>query len=427
MPIKRFHHLVAAILFCTPLWACDEPSDQDVCGKPPRQCSWGAPPGNYDSSQCGSTQCGDWYECTCNRATESWSAIALDCFCSDPPSAEPCAPVAQTGCQDGEKCGQLVESSDPFLARTSCVPDGTMTEGQPCTQGEAGTATGYDNCSSGYHCSDNFCTRICSEVPDTCRSDDEGFGDGAYCTKHVGIFDALIGLCESACEPTNDSVASGVVSNASCAEGEGCYIDVRRGTAVCTPPVASESARGQNAACTFPTAGSCYSNGCEPGFAPQLSPTSEAPPPAVCARYCSPSETHIGAQALATGLDAMCSADALAAVGGTNGVSGEHQCRFVQSASSEAHTMNAGVGLCVPTAATSADWGNCRQFAWESIKSVWTGALAAGEDPQTAFDAFCLLDPANPETSPLRDACLGMMRGCISLEEREDGLPGFAL
>ena len=61
-----------------------------------------------------------------------------------------CNPVTQAGCEAGEKCAQLVQSDDPFLASTACVPDGSVTDGGACTRGAAGQATGYDDCVAGF-------------------------------------------------------------------------------------------------------------------------------------------------------------------------------------------------------------------------------------------------------------------------------------
>ena len=68
-----------------------------------------------------------------------------------------CNPVTQAGCEAGEKCAQLVESEEPFLARTACVPDGSVTAGGACTRGEAG-ANGYDDCVAGFDCLNGVCT-----------------------------------------------------------------------------------------------------------------------------------------------------------------------------------------------------------------------------------------------------------------------------
>ena len=119
---------------------------------------------------------------------------------------------------------------------------------------------------------------------------------------------------------------------------------------------------------------------------------------------------------------------ALAAVGGTQGQASEHQCRFVQSFSEDAQLVDASVGLCVPTDLVGGgSWSDCREFAWEAIKAAWSDALTAGTDPQSAFNEFCLLEPADPDNSALKDVCVGLYRGCISLEEREMGLPGMTM
>jgi len=68
----------------------------------------------------------------------------------DIPMDEPvfplCDPVIQSGCEPGEKCSYLVESREPFLARTTCVPDGNAQLDGSCQFGEPGPSTGFDDC-----------------------------------------------------------------------------------------------------------------------------------------------------------------------------------------------------------------------------------------------------------------------------------------
>src|SRR5262245_34018009 len=64
------------------------------------------------------------------------SAIDDECDAESPASCE-CNPLTQAGCAPGFKCATLVEYDQPFLARTTCVPDGTVPPGGACSQGPA--------------------------------------------------------------------------------------------------------------------------------------------------------------------------------------------------------------------------------------------------------------------------------------------------
>jgi hypothetical protein len=342
-----------------------------------------------------------------------------------PDAAVSCNPVSQAGCDAGEKCALLVESAEPFLARTDCVPAGAVTEGGACTRGEAGAATGFDDCIGGYDCTHGVCTEICDVgSPDGCRAD----GEGSYCALYASDFTDGIGVCVAGCIPVDDTVTDGIVKNSSCAAGEGCYLNATHGVAACanTPVDAAEAT--QNSDCYGPASGGCYLNGCASGFAALLNNKPEDADGTVCARYCSPTDTHTDAPNGASGVSGNCSAAAMKATGGTNGVQSEHQCRFIQTFSHEANLVDATVGMCVPiNLGNGATWSDCSEFFWEDIKTVWSDALAAGTDPQTAFNDFCLVDPTDPDNSPLRDACVGLARGCIRSLEIETGLPGFDL
>lgn len=124
------------------------------------------------------------------------------------------------------------------------------------------------------------------------------------------------------------------------------------------------------------------------------------------------------------GVDGNCAPAALAAVGGTGQELGEHQCRFIQSFSDSSSAADDSLGMCVPVnPIAGGTWSDCRDFDWEAIKSVWSTAIADGSDPQTAFNNFCLTTPSDPDNSPLTDICIGLSRGCISLQDKEAGLP----
>ncbi len=152
-----------------------------------------------------------------------------------------CNPVTQAGCEFGEKCALLIESEEPYLSRTACVPEGEALPGGACNRGPAGACTGFDNCIAGFHCLENTCTRICDlGPPDSCREGFEPFGTGAYCTTFERAFYDAIGVCVNACNPANDQVTdAGTSTNTDCELGEACVVNSTLEAAVCLPPDAT--------------------------------------------------------------------------------------------------------------------------------------------------------------------------------------------
>lgn len=327
---------------------------------------------------------------------------------------EACSPSEQTGCDAGEKCASLVESVNPWLSRTRCVPDGDREFGESCTRGEEGD-TGYDDCAAGLSCLDGTCESICTIAPnDSCRGANEALGEGSYCTVFVDLFDASTGLCVAGCDPADDNA---------CDEGHGCYLNAERGIASCAavPPAAEDLA--QNADCYGPASGYCYLNGCSPGHTPLLSNKTENADAVLCARYCTPQESYEGTEEGVDGANGNCNAVALAQTGGTSGNSSEHQCRFVQTFYDNTDTMPAQVGMCVPVSPLSGgSWGDCREFDWDGIRTRWDAAVDEGSDPVAAFRNHCLESPADPSNSPVFGRCIGLFRGCVSLSEAEEVL-----
>jgi hypothetical protein len=128
--------------------------------------------------------------CACDAAVPNADARQV---CSS------CNPVTQACCDLGEKCAHLLELEDPRLARTACVPVGVVPEGKACRRGEAGPATGFDDCAAGLHCLHGVCAKICHEgPPDSCRASDEAEGTGSYCKLIDNVFSDRIGVCVQA-------------------------------------------------------------------------------------------------------------------------------------------------------------------------------------------------------------------------------------
>ena len=94
-----------------------------------------------------------------------------------------CDPSSQIGCPAGEKCSWVTDALAPMpLGHIDCVMDGTAAIGAACTQGPAGSTTGFDNCLGGGYCWNATCVRICDLIaPTTCNTTQT-------CTMHPGTF-----------------------------------------------------------------------------------------------------------------------------------------------------------------------------------------------------------------------------------------------
>lgn len=349
-----------------------------------------------------------------------------------------CNPATQAGCATGEKCAQLTEQEEPYLGRVACVPDGAITEGGECTFGEPGSATGFDDCVHGTACLRGVCTKICAVgPPDGCRSADEAFGEGSFCTPYENLFNDVIGLCNPACYPTHDTIvevdvegeSKSIVKNDSCDENSGCYLTLGRGSSACGGTPLPAATATQNKACYGPKTNTCYSNGCASGFNMMLPKAlGDAATTRLCVRYCTPDNvyrlTELGPDdevvvvGEVTGIDNKCSVAALSAIGGVNSAP-NNQCRFVNTFYSNVDKVPDDIGMCTPTVLGAIEYGDCATFEWEGMQAAWNDK-ADGAAAVAGYNAFCVTpDPTDPmKPGTLKEKCVGLFRGCISTTER---------
>ncbi len=343
-----------------------------------------------------------------------------------------CNPVTQAGCEADEKCAQLVESAPteanpdaPFLARTDCVPNGTVPEGGACTRGEPGATSGFDDCVGSYSCISGACSPICNVgPPDSCRVDGQSAAEGSYCTLFNELFDDvdLTGICVPGCNPVNDTLGDdGIITNNDCEAAEGCYLNASRGIAACTNVAGGSEENAQNTVCAA-SDGQCYLNACASGFLPLLPDSPDNGIDSTCARYCTPVDTHTNSAADSDGLDSKCSGVNLGLSGGTNGNPNPHQCRFIQNFYSDTGAVPVEVGMCVPTISVAGDggsWADCTVYDHDGLVAAYN-AETTPDGQTTAFNNFCLETPADPANSEITPECLGFFRGCISLEKEAE-------
>lgn len=126
--------------------------------------------------------------CSGDDAPPSIDVDGVDAGSADAASA--CDPVAQTGCDTGEKCAAVRAGAAYAVA---CVPDGVVGPGGACVDGDGDGAT--DDCAGGHTCVFGVCRENCSPDPaDTCTAADEvcewGFTSLPFdvCTKTCDVF-----------------------------------------------------------------------------------------------------------------------------------------------------------------------------------------------------------------------------------------------
>jgi hypothetical protein len=260
------------------------------------------------------------------------------------PVEESCNPVAQSGCLDGEKCTWVEVSENPALGRTQCMPDGTVTLGDPCLP--AGLNEG-DECRAGGHCIAGVCTPVCSRTPDSC-------GEGFLCNLFENLFDDLEGI--GACRPLCDPVLQ------DCPEGEACYLAEWTGEGTCGVVFPDVTTKTQDETCFGPSPDTCYLNGCARGF-DTFGVRWNGFDSGVCMQFCTPATT---------GLDPV-NGDQLDYIrGNPNGVScGDYDVSAGEIANTECRFFNAlilddgvdtpdALGVCISEATrTALGMGSC--------------------------------------------------------------------
>ena len=258
----------------------------------------------------------------CGGSSESKVHIVTD---SGSGSDSTCNPLAQTGCNTGEKCTWVYDlvSADGtnVLGHVGCAPEGDKAVGAKCTRNPAG-AQGFDDCTK-----DGFCkakrelvgpggTGVCEKICDN-NGGDPMCGSGAACVAYHSIFEVsamnVAGVCDVKCDPFADNdPLRGVGSDASrpgtkCQTYEGCY-----GNPGQTLPTSFSCAREYNTdlhdrdECTATSGNSMTnanplgrvgcataSNGCAEGYMPLLIEETGSMV-AVCVAMCQPKSCWMG-------------------------------------------------------------------------------------------------------------------------------------
>jgi len=196
--------------------------------------------------------------------------IMVDGSGSDGSGGDMCNPLAQTGCNAGQKCTWIIDQLTPtYVGHIGCVADGTAAVGAACSFGAAG-ATGYDDCQKGGVCSSftssGSANGICKQVCDNAGGDPMCDANHV-CVTYSKLFStgasspAAAGVCDLACNPLTDNDFDGGSGSAfhkttsTCGSNArvGCYGAPSQGT----PPATGWSCTGD-----FHT----NTDGSDPGF-----------------------------------------------------------------------------------------------------------------------------------------------------------------
>jgi len=363
-----------------------------------------------------------------------------------------CNPVSQMGCDADEKCAQVVENIDPFLARTACVPAGPKKAGQMCESGEPGPM-GYDDCEAGLACN-GVCVGICSVGPPEQKQNCQTPKDES-CVLFQNTFDDVgnmdVGLCAPACDPvTQTRLKDGVPSEDMCpALGErvpACYLSAVLGTTSCSGVPDAMPGNGtyeplelkQDDECYGPNEMQCFLNGCAAGYGPVLN-NPEGGAKSWCTAWCRPIPTFQGAGVdydlfadwdvgagtddeqeelarkgdLANGLG--CSTNKTSPVGGSEAPSTIHDCRFVSRFYGNTTSTPDAFGFCLPLN-TATEFGNCEDWDFDA----WLRAQAQQKPDMSMNPEFDEFYCTNGDQS--MDAMVDYVRcprGCVGVDALE--------
>jgi hypothetical protein len=177
------------------------------------------------------------------------------------PNTTDCDPVAQTGCNPGEKCTQVELTPPPEPQwETRCVTAGSQSKFDTCIYQED---TGFDDCEAGLICVAGACREICSADPDSCSPADE------RCQPIGDLFEDRpgTGVCFVQCDPLGQD----------CPEDVSCFVTSESGHRVCAEP---NPGNDQGATCEF-------ANDCSAGHGCLLI-RNEIDPTLTCAFFCDP-------------------------------------------------------------------------------------------------------------------------------------------
>ena len=279
-----------------------------------------------------------------------------------------CDPVAQTGCDTGQKCTwvRIQASATEQVGTLECVMDGTVALNGACTWGAAGATTGYDNCSKGLIClassRTDMATGTCSTI---CNTSAATGAAGACPTNYAcGLYSNFFentgdpatntGLCDPTCNPLSQERdydqsphCGGPLdsNNKPTRECNGLPSSDASPSHFTCSSVLDPTKVGDTDAYDA-TLGGVFLNSCAAGYIPLLYDNSTDAAAmdemkVICVAFCQPSPTSTSATTMAGG-----TAPYTCAAAGTGGT---HECRywwFLEDSTTMMSQWSNGLGYC---------------------------------------------------------------------------------
>jgi hypothetical protein len=287
---------------------------------------------------------------------------------TDDAPAAGCDPVAQTGCETGQKCTwvRLQANTTTQTGIKACVPDGSVALNGDCKWGAAGASTGYDNCQKGLIClgssrtdqATGSCLAICdqSALAGAAGACQTNYACGGYVNffYNSGETPSNVGLCDPTCNPLTQQ------RDYDKADHCGGPLDANNQPTLGCIGLPSSDATPSNFTCghvldpaktgdvsAYDTnLGGVFLNSCAAGYIPLLyDNTKDAlakdETKVICVAYCQPAPTSTSATTMAGGAGKYTCAAA--------GTGGNHECRywwFLEDATTPVSNWSNDVGYC---------------------------------------------------------------------------------
>jgi hypothetical protein len=195
----------------------------------------------------------------------------------------PCNPVAQSGCQAGEKCTWIIDidgtATTNDIGHVGCVAVGATptADGAACNDATAGANGGADTCVAGDLCISRKCKPICD--PQLVDGSAAGACETDFsCSIYAGVFEsggmAIAGVCEPGCDPLTQKLKVGTANLEGCgsqapAAPSGTCVPSRGFLSFhCAPSGSIVYGNTDRKPPLTDAAGHPFGNGCAPGFMP---------------------------------------------------------------------------------------------------------------------------------------------------------------
>lgn len=199
----------------------------------------------------------------CGGGSNSTTIVLPDSAAADMGSGV-CNPLAQTGCNAGEKCNWIYDQLMPtVVGHIGCEPDGTVAIGGSC----GARAIGPDTCVKGAECVSGECKQICDH-----QGGDPMCDANHSCSRYQNLFvdgtTTVAGVCDPGCDPLTQDLKVGTNkvacgSPSATAPVLGCYGYETFSCSGVAPTV--PNAMALTLTDRVPPAGN-YLNACAPGF-----------------------------------------------------------------------------------------------------------------------------------------------------------------